>query len=510
VAPLHPLLRLQQWIGNHAVQRLLAPIVIPPANTADRRHPFSNQSGALSGSAVAVQRQPKPQTGAPDPDAERAAAVAEAEAVAGGTTEQLEAQSDAEDALKLNWRKRKDKQYAWSVGLKDKARIQKRSELSPEHQQEITVKIRFFRGEAKAAYIQTISPAVSEFAEPEQVVEMLAEPTGVSERRSQKAHQLSCDGGQFPLEYEGDPAKARCMDLGDPELKNFFDTNIKNAVGYAVEATTWENIEYDRFKVMLVKYRNGTSEYFPLDEVGNFHTGRGVAVGRIDAFLKRENGLVYPMENGQIVYLEKVTPNIIALKNGLKYQIKELQDLYALLQVGGTFTSILGAYGLGANTFKVSINAFRRTTPPRLPGRPLPDIRVKQPVAGTTNTAAVKQLTGEMQGLLKAGGSKKITVQGVEFADVRVSQQGKTLAISRHSTQRVNAPGGHGRVMNQAFEDAAVQVARDNGMKRVTINVGRITNPSWRVHLESHGYVRTNTPTDDGGFNIDWIKTIKL
>jgi hypothetical protein len=33
-------------------------------------------------------------------------------------------------------------------------------------------------------------------------------------------------------------------------------------------------------------------------------------------------------------------------------------------------------------TFKVSINAFSRTAPPRLPGKPLPGIRVKQPVTG--------------------------------------------------------------------------------------------------------------------------------
>jgi len=130
-----------------------------------------------SGGAAVVQRQP----GSSSPDAERAAAMEEAMAVAGRTSEQVEAQSDAEDALKLNRRKRKDKTHAWSLGLKDKARIQKSGTLSPEHQQEITVKIRFFEGEAKAAYIQTISPAVSEFAELGQVVEMLWESTGTIE-----------------------------------------------------------------------------------------------------------------------------------------------------------------------------------------------------------------------------------------------------------------------------------------------------------------------------------------
>ena len=94
-----------------------------------------------------------------------------------------------------------------------------------------------------------------------------------------------------------------------------------------MEATTWENIEYDRFKVMLVKYRNGTSEYFPLDEVGNFHTGRGVAVSRFDTFeARKRNGISYAKWSG--IYGEQLTPNIVALKNGLKYQIQELQDLY--------------------------------------------------------------------------------------------------------------------------------------------------------------------------------------
>ena len=143
--------------------------MIPGVNAADRGRPLSAQSAAQAVSPPVVQRQPKPQTGAPDPDAERAAAVAEAQAAAAVTTEQLEAQSDAEDALKLNWRKSKDKQYAASLGLKDKAQFRRAARCLLQHQQEITVKIRFFSGEAKTAYIRTISPAVSEFAEPEQV-----------------------------------------------------------------------------------------------------------------------------------------------------------------------------------------------------------------------------------------------------------------------------------------------------------------------------------------------------
>ena len=212
---------------------------------------------------------------------------------------------------------------------------------------------------------------------------------------------------------------------------------------------------------MLVKYRNGTSEYFPLDEVGNFHTGRGVAVSRFDTFLKRENGMVYPMQNGRVVYGEQLTPNIVALKNGLKYQIQELQDLYTLLQVGGTFTSIMGAYGLGANTSRLP---SMLSSDPRLRGFRAGHCRaykVKQPTTVTTKTTGVDRLAGEMQGL-KGGGPKKITVEGVDIAHVQVIRQGKILAVSRYSTQRVNAderawPGDESRFRRRGRSSGARQ-----------------------------------------------------
>ena len=137
-----------------------------------------------------------------------------------------------------------------------------------------------------------------------------------------------------------------------------------------------------------------------------------------------------------------------------------------MLQVGGTFTSIMGAYGLGANTSRLP---SMLSSDPRLRGFRAGHwaYKVKQPTTVTTKTTGVDRLAGEMQGLLKGGGPKKITVEGVELPHVQVIRQGKTLAVSRYSTQRVNPTSGHGRVMNQGFEDAAVQVARDNGMKRV-------------------------------------------
>jgi hypothetical protein len=233
--------------------------------------------------------------------AKRAAAVAESEAVTGHTVEQVLAQGEAEDALGLDRRKRKNKGYAWSLGLKDKARIQKTGKLSPKHQQEITVKVRFFEGEAKTAYIQTIAPALDQF--PEQVTEILAEPgsteSGSTESGSsstQQAPGLTCDINQkqWVLQYEGQPEKARCMAVWtDPEYAHdYFDSNIDmhSAVGYAVEGTTWQNVAYSRFKVMLVNYRNGTSEYFMLDDIGDFQYGSKVHGMLGFTYLKRATG----------------------------------------------------------------------------------------------------------------------------------------------------------------------------------------------------------------------------
>jgi Domain of unknown function (DUF4157) len=335
-----------------------------------------------SGGSPAVQRTPAPQRTAPNPAAEREAAVEEAKAAIGHTDEQLEEQFQAEEHFKLHQRRHRDKKYAWALGLKDRARIQRHTTLSPDLQQELTVKVRFFEGEAKAAYIQTISSALSEF--PEQVVDIIAEPP----------RQLFCeaDKQQFELHYEGFPARSRCMQLPrDPEFqKDYVDWNIKNAVGFAVPETTWENVAYDRFKVMLVTYNNGTSEYFMLDDIGDFHYGTKAGHIRpqlFTGFLKRSTtGLIYPIAKGRLVFDEHLTTTLVSLKNGLQWQIKQLQDLYQLAQQTGIFCSIVGSYGV-VDGFKASVHDF--STSSRLPGRTR-----KAPRAATADVSPSKGTSG--------------------------------------------------------------------------------------------------------------------
>ncbi len=118
-------------------------------------------------------------------------------------------------------------------------------------------------------------------------------------------------------------------------------------------------------------------------------------------------------------------------------------------------------------------------------------------------TEPVKQLTEQLDDLLKAGGVKDITVAGVKFEGVQLSRQGSRLAVRRFRIERVKAPPGQGSLVSESFEDAAASVARMNGLKTVTIDVGIITNPGWREWLEGLGYVFNQT---EGA----WIKTIQL
>jgi hypothetical protein len=303
--------------------------------------------------APAIQRQPA----ASDP--EREAAIAEAEAAASVTTEQLEEQAEAEMRLKLDDRRKRDKRYGWSLALKDKALIQKKGKITEKHQKEIAVKLRFFEGEGKAAYLSTLSGVLSQF--PEEAAEILAGPAPSSEAAGQQT-RLACDPAQhlFALDYEGDLERERCMDImSDPEFKhNLFDSNISGAVGYSVEGTTWENVQYRSFGVMLVNYTNGTSEYFMLDDVGNFYYGNKELVLLQYTYLKRKNGLIYPVYAGQIYTNEVLTPHLLAYKNGLKYQVKDLQSLYTLLQVAGAFAAIIGTYSI-VEGFRESLKGFR-------------------------------------------------------------------------------------------------------------------------------------------------------
>jgi hypothetical protein len=323
-------------------------------------HVVQQNSGVVQhgGTVQTLQRTPKR-------TAEERAAILATAAHAAFTSfdEQLDAQLDAEELLGLDSKRDKDKKYAWRLGQRDQAQIRKSGTLTTEHQHEITVKIRFFRGDAKRAYIQTIAGAVSEAAEGEQVAEMLAEPGIPGAEEQEEAEGLGCDAGkkQFPLLYEGEPERSTCIDITtDKEFaSNYFDDNIAAAKAYAVPGTTWENVEYSRFNALVVTYKNGTSEYFLLSEAGDFYFGgQALALTEFFYYKRKGTGLIYPVKNGRLYSSELLTRRLIEYKNGLKHTVKQLQDLYTLLQTAGAFASIIGSYSV-VEGFRVSLQGFK-------------------------------------------------------------------------------------------------------------------------------------------------------
>jgi hypothetical protein len=168
---------------------------------------------------------------------------------------------------------------------------------------------------------------------------------------------------------------------------------------------------------MAVKYRNGHTDFFMLDDVGNFYFGGKTLILLDHGYLKTRNGLIYPIHGGRIYFNEILTPNVIAYKNGLKYQTRQLQDLYSLLQLAGTFATIMGMYAIGDETFKTSIEAFRRM-PAELPGSPLPGIRARRtsqdesaiprPVSEDADTARIQtgKRIAEVVGDFEVAGEK--------------------------------------------------------------------------------------------------------
>jgi hypothetical protein len=341
----HIVFGLGQYMpGTHDGRRLLA---------HELTHVAQQSSNKLG-----LQRQP-----AKNSEEDRAAAVAEAEAATACTTKQLDQQLDEEDRLKLDNKKRNDTHYALTQGARDKARIEKKG-LSTKLAQDIGVKMRFFEGGAKAAYIRSVEAAVSNYPDEAQDVLEPCAPTGEEATDGPPQAQMSCDPGksEFLLQYEDEPEKTRCMQYpSDPELNNLFDLNIASAAAYAVPKTTWENVDYDSFEMLAVKYKNGAGEYFFLDELGNFHYGETVlGIREYTYFKRKKTGLIYPITNGRVYFNERLTPHIIGYKNGLSFQVKQLQDLYQLLQAAGAFAQIIAMNAINED-FKNSIQGLNKS-----------------------------------------------------------------------------------------------------------------------------------------------------
>ena len=109
-------------------------------------------------------------------------------------------------------------------------------------------------------------------------------------------------------------------------------------------------------------------------------------------------------------------------------------------------------------------------------------------VGGTAAGRAQSTLTSFFGKLLKSGATEKITVEGVGFAGVRAATSGTELVVTRNIIVNASKIPGQGRLIHGAFEKAAIQVARQAGMKSARVSLELVQNPKWAAYLESHGY----------------------
>jgi hypothetical protein len=388
---------------------------------------------------------------------------------------------------------RTNRRFARQEAQADAARIRKSGTLSTADRQLVKAKLRFFEGRARETYSQLIRPAL--IAVTQEEIQMPGDGSDVA-------------GPSLTA------AKLKPYDLSDRfkqlrQSPEYIDNNIKE-------------VNYNTAETAVVHYRDGSKFELglvprfmkpPVVEV-DYHTS--LADFRIyeDADTKRigfvvesemansPRGMMYPdllKSYARYIdfYVEPGTGRIVPSRINMltaptlcgvlvdsERRYREQIGMAAQIGLGGT--AAIGGYA-GAGGFSkapsVATNIGRRVA-----------------LSGTART-----LAREMDNLLATGGTKSITVEGVALSSVQVSMRGSVLAVRRFMSKLPEVLRGKGTGMRVTaeFEKAAVEVARLNGAKTVTIDVGIIVNEGWRKLLEARGYVHV---LEEGA----WIKTIIL
>ncbi len=137
---------------------------------------------------------------------------------------------------------------------------------------------------------------------------------------------------------------------------------------------------------------------------------------------------------------------------------------------------------------------------------------------GRASAAATTGVVGRAQStlarlfarLLRTGGMESVTVEGVGFGGVRAAMRGTELVVSRGTIVNASRIAGRGRLIHSAFEQAAIQVARQAGARTVRIALEMVHNPKWAAYLESRGYTFELIANEAGGVTRVLTKVFKL
>lgn len=460
------------------------PIGIEPPGTSleqaaeERGTRLTNSSGALTSiHRIALQRQPAP---APK-------------------TEQAE-ESGGESLFTIfvaDESKRGDKRFARRQAQADAARIKKSGTLSSEDRQLVNAKLRFFEGDAWQTYSRTIRPALVEVTQAE----------------------IQMPGDDFSGAAASGPAKPTLKPGNITERFNslrqfptYIDNSIKEVNYFTAELAIIHYKDGSKFELGLVPkwMKHPVVEVDCHTPVEDFRKFEDAATGKFGFMVESEmanaprsmpyRDLVNTYVRYIDSYIEAATARIVPSRINMltaptlcgvlldsERRYAEQVDFAVKLGMGGTI-AIGGYAGAGGLPKGPGVAANLGTTATRVALSP-----------------TARKLAREMDTLLATGGSKTITVEGVALAGVEVSKRGSVLAVRRFMSKLPEALRGQGTGTQviAAFEEAAAKVGRLNGAKTVTIDVGIIINPGWRVLLEARGYVHI---LKEGS----WVKTIKL
>ena len=101
--------------------------------------------------------------------------------------------------------------------------------------------------------------------------------------------------------------------------------------------------------------------------------------------------------------------------------------------------------------------------------------------------------------VIASGKFESITVERVHFGAVTaIKAADGVLTLTYDIIQNLDRIRGQGKLLHQAFEEAAKAVARETGATRVRVGVGLVQDPNWAAYLTSRGYALEPIHTVDG------------
>lgn len=375
-----------------------------------------------------------------------------------------------------------DIRYARKLGKEDARRLRKAGILSPADRAEVNAKLQFFNGDAYDAYVGQVKLALIEVTREEIAM-------GVEEKETPAVDPMATGFDRFrdfPTYIDNEITKVEYF------AAEVAIIHYKDGTSYRLGLTgQWIKppvvyVDYGTPRHLLHPFSSATGEarYFHeganIPRTATFEEIRTKYSSEVKYYIEKDTGRIVPSHINMLT-----APTLCAVLLNSFHQHQENVNMAVQIGLGGTMAigGYAGAGGLPTNTGV----ALGRTATAR------------------ALSSSGRSLAREMDSLLASGAEKTLTAEGVQLAGVTVSRQGSTLVVRRFMSKVPEMLRGQGTGMRvtAAFEDAAVEVARLNGAKTVTIDVGIIINPGWRQLLEARGYIHV---LEEGA----WIKTIKL